>query len=518
MKDVLLAIDNGSQSIRALLFDLEGNLLHKTRVVFEPYHSPHPGWSEQDPEYFWTSLCRVCQQLWSETTITKDRIAGVALTTQRGTVINVDQAGKPLRPAVTWMDQRRTEGIPPLGGIWGLLFRIVGASPIIEYFQQEAEASWLSKNQPEIWNKTHKYLLLSGYLTHKLVGRFVDSTACQVAYIPFSSQHLNWAPSYSWHWQLLPITPAMLPELVPPAGVLGEITPAAAEATGIPAGLPLISAAADKACEVIGAGCLQPHVACLSYGTSATINTTNQRYFEAIRMIPPYPAAVPNHYSSEIQILRGYWMVSWFKNQFGHNEQQLALERGVDPEVLFDELIRDIPPGSMGLVLQPYWSPGIRLPGPEARGAVIGFSDFHTRAHLYRAILEGLAYALREGRDQIERVGKTKISELRVSGGGSQSDTAMQLTADIFNLPAARPHTYETSGLGAAIDAAVGLKLHRDFDQAVKAMTRVSQVFQPNPQTVQVYDDLYQNVYLQMYPRLQKLYNHIKQNAHHYRR
>jgi sugar (pentulose or hexulose) kinase len=131
-------------------------------------------------------------------------------------------------------------------------------------------------------------------------------------------------------------------------------------------------------------------------------------------------------------------------------------------------------------MLQPYWSPGLKVPGPEAMGAVIGFTDVHTRAHLYRAILEGLAYGLREGKERLEkrRIG-TPITELRISGGGSQSDAAMQLTADIFGLPAIRPHVYETSGLGAAIDAAVGLKLHPDFATAVREMTRPGRIFDP---------------------------------------
>jgi len=124
-------------------------------------------------------------------------------------------------------------------------------------------------------------------------------------------------------------------------------------------------------------------------------------------------------------------------------------------------------------MLQPYWTPGIKVPGPEAKGAMIGFGDVHTRAHMYRAILEGLAYALREGKERIEKRSGVAITELRISGGGSQSDAAMQLTADIFGLPTSRPHIYETSGLGAAIDAAVGLGLHPDFDTAIRAMTRI---------------------------------------------
>ena len=230
------------------------------------------------------------------------------------------------------------------------------------------------------------------------------------------------------------MNPARLPDLIAPAQPLGQISRSAAEATGLPIGLPLIAAAADKACEVIGAGCLDPHIGCLSYGTTATINTTHRKYIEVIPLIPPYPSAVPDAYSLEIQIYRGYWMVSWFKQEFGQPEQRLAAEGGFEPEALFDELVRAVPAGSQGLLLQPYWSPGIKVPGPEAKGAIIGFSDVHTRAHVYRAILEGLAYALREGAERTAQRSGVPITELRVAGGGSQSDAAMQITADVFGL------------------------------------------------------------------------------------
>lgn len=204
-------------------------------------------------------------------------------------------------------------------------------------------------------------------------------------------------------------------------------------------------------------------------------------------------------------------MVSWFKKQFGLKEQQMADENGLPPEALFDELVNSVPAGSMGLMLQPYWSPGTRVPGPEAKGAVIGFGDVHTRAHLYRSILEGLAYGLREGKEKIEKRSGTKITKLRISGGGSQSDAAMQLTADIFGIPAERPSTYETSGLGAAINVAVGLGLHDSYDVAIQKMTKVGEVFEPDYQTTKMYDQLYQNVYLKMYKRLQPLYKQIKE-------
>jgi len=523
--DLILAIDNGTQGVRALVFDPTGNLLAKSHVSLEAYRAEQPGWAEQDPEYYWVSLCQVCQQLWEQPAPDgvsgagqtakigdlRGRLAGVALTTQRSTVINVDHNGKPLRPAIVWLDQRRTYGLPPVRGLWGLAFALTGMTETVAYLQAEAEANWIRTHQPDIWARTYKYLFLSGYLTFHLTGQFVDSVGSQVGYVPFDYKALRWAGRNDWKWQAVPMPKEILPDLVPPTGRLGEITPEAAAATGIPASLPLIAAAADKACEVIGAGCLDPHIGCLSYGTTATINTTHRKYVEVIPLIPPYPAAVPGAYSLEIQIYRGYWMVSWFKQEFGYPEQHLAEERGVEPEELFDDLVAQVPPGSMGLLLQPYWSPGLKSPGPEAKGAIIGFGDVHTRAHVYRAILEGLAYALREGKERIESRSGVPVTELRVSSGGSQSDAAMQLTADIFGLPTARPHLYETSALGAAIDAAVGLRLHTDFDAAVRAMTRLGRVFEPDFERHTLYDRLYHRVYRQMYRRLKPLYDEIRE-------
>ncbi|MFW6011484.1 MAG: FGGY-family carbohydrate kinase [Desulfosalsimonas sp.] len=510
IRDLVLAIDNGTQSLKAMVFDLSGGMQAIVRIPFEPYYSKHPGWAEQDPDLYWNILCQACQKLWSDKEIDSQRIAGLSLTTQRATVINVGKDGKPLRPAISWLDQRKTTGLASVGGMWGMLFALTGLRSTVAYLQQEAEANWIRTHQPEIWKKTHKYLLLSGYLTYKLTGEFTDSAGCQVAYIPFDYKRLSWSKDSDWKWRAIPVKPDMLPKLVPPGGKLGLVSPAAAKQTGLAEGLPVIASAADKACEVLGSGSLEPSTGCISYGTTATVNVTSSRYVEPVFLLPPYPAAIPGHYSLEVQIFRGFWMVSWFKNEFGHPERQKAESLGVEAEALFDRLIDDIPAGCMGLMLQPYWSPGIKVPGPEAKGSIIGFGDIHTRGHVYRSILEGLAYALRQGKERIEKRAKIRISELIVSGGGSKSRNAMQATADIFNLPAARPHVYETSGLGAAINAAVGLGLHADYKSAVDEMTHIADIFEPDPEAHKLYDALYTRVYKKMYRRLEPLYKEIR--------
>ncbi len=507
--DRVLALDAGTQSVRALLFDATGTLLAGARVPYEPYVSPHPGWAEQDAEVYWRSLGEACRRLWAGGA-DRSSIAAVALTTQRGTVVVTDGDGRPLRPAIVWLDSRRATGVPPVRGRWGLAFRLLRVGETVAEFQAAAEANWLRLNEPGTWAATRHCLYLSGFLTHRLTGEFADSAACQVGYVPFDFRRQAWARPGDWKWQAISIDPALLPRLVPPTETIGSISRSAAEATGIPPGLPLVAASADKASEVLGSGVLDPSIACLGFGTTATVDTLSERYLEVVPFVPPYPAAVPGRYCLEFQVFRGYWMVEWFKRHFGHREVELAREANVDPEILLDRLLTEAPPGSMGLVVQPYWTPGVRVPGPEGTGAIIGFGDVHTRAHVYRAILEGLGYALRDGLERTERRTGTRVRELRVSGGGSRGEGILQLTADIFGLPAARPHTSETAGLGAAIDAALGLRLHRDVESAVAAMTRSDAVHEPDAAVHDRYDDLYRSVYLRMYPRLQPLYEQIR--------
>jgi sugar (pentulose or hexulose) kinase len=241
------------------------------------------------------------------------------------------------------------------------------------------------------------------------------------------------------------------------------------------------------------------------------VNVTHKRFVTPFRFLPAYPSAVPGRYSAEVQIARGFWMVRWFGEEFGHPERARAELLGVPVEPLFDELVRAVPAGSMGLVLQPFWSPGVRHPGPEGKGAVIGFGDVHGRAHLYRAILEGLAFGLREGTERLERRARRRVRELRVSGGGSRSDAAMQITADVFGRPAVRSASSDTTALGAAIVAAVALGLHDDVPSAVQAMVRPGRTFTPDPAHVPLYDRLYRQVFRKLYPRLRPVYEKIRE-------
>ncbi len=508
--DQLLALDVGTQSVRALLFDPRGVLVASGRVPIEPYVSPRPGWAEQDPETWWSAMGEACRRLWSDPAARPDAVAGVALTTQRVTIVVAGENGRPLRPAIVWLDQRQTEGLKPIGGRWGVAFRATGVTETVARFQADAEANWIERNEPDVWRRIRRYGVLSSWLTARLVGEWVNSSAAQVGYLPFDFRRSRWAGRLDWKWQVANFDPAWLPLLIQPTGILGELTAEAAAHLGLRPAIRVVASAGDKQAEALGAGAVTPDVAALSFGTTATIGTTHRRYVEAIPLVPPYPAAIPGAWFVELQVLRGFWMVEWFKREFGAAEVARGEVLDVPPEALFEELLAASPPGSQGLVLQPYWMPGVRYPGPEAKGAIVGFGDIHGRAHVYRAILEGLAYGLREGAERSVRRSGVAIRELRVSGGGSQSRPAVQLFADVFGLPTATPHTHEAAGLGAAIDAALGLGLHSDPAAAVAEMVRVGERFEPAAEASAIYDELYRSVYLAMYERLKPLYREIR--------
>jgi sugar (pentulose or hexulose) kinase len=507
--ELILSIDAGTQSVRAALVDVHGAIRRLAKTPIEPYFSEQPGWAEQRPDYYWEMLCRTTRRLLSEARPSRGSLLAVALATQRSTMVNVERDGQPLRPAIVWLDQRKADmrKVLPRAGI--ALTRLIRQYPFFEYVTEYCRSNWIRQNQPDVWAKTHKYLFLSGFLTYRLTGEFRDSAGNMIGTIPFDVRRFDWAGKGDLKWRLFPVEPEKLPSLVAPAELLGQVTSQASKETGIPEGLPMVAASNDKACDVVGAGCLSPERACISFGTTATINTQISRYVELRPFMPPYPSAVPGQFYTEVMVVRGMWLVSWFRDEFGLQERQQAQGTDTSPERLLDRLVRDVPPGSMGLLCQPYWTPGPDL-APYTKGAIVGFGDVHTRGHLYRAILEGLVFALKEGGELTARKNKVPIAELWATGGGSQSDAILQMTADIFGLPVHRPRTPETSILGAAMDAAAGLKLYPDVGAAVRGMAGDGEAFEPDRDNREIYQGIYQRVYRRAYGRLLPLYREIQ--------
>jgi sugar (pentulose or hexulose) kinase len=509
VKNALLSIDCGTQSLRALLFSSKGELLDKERIEYDPYFSVNPGWAEQDPDVFWKSLCNACHAVKKRNAELFEKIAGVGITTQRASMINLDADGNTLRPAIIWLDQRKAKPVWVPNTLIRLVLKMIGMDEPLAKSQSDGKCNWIRQQQPEIWQKTHKYLQVSGFLNYKLTGKFIDSIASQIGHIPFNYKKMRWGKPRELTSFFFPVEKEKLPDLINPGEKIGSITKDVALQTGIPEGTPVIACGSDKGCETIGMGVVDQKMASLSFGTTATIQTTTKKYVEPLSFLPPYPAPIPGHYNPEIEILRGYWMITWFKNEFAHKEVAQAKEKGVSPEEMMNRLLEEAPPGSMGLMVQPYWGPGHKE--PVAKGAMIGFGDVHTKAHVYRAVIEGLAFGLREGLEKMEKACKTKIGRLTVSGGASQSDAICQISADIFNLPLVRGKTFETSGLGAAIVTAVGTGIHSSFEAAIKEMVTYTKVFEPDRKNVGIYEKLYERVYKKIYHSLEPIYREIRE-------
>ena len=512
MSKTILSIDCGTQSLRALIFSLEGNLLAIEKVAFEPYQSPNTGWAEQDPEIYWQALKTSCKLLQKNQLKHFENIAGVGVTTLRDSMINVDENGKPLRPLMVWLDQRKAAPVYYPGFGMKLAIKLLGLKESLQKAQRDGKCNWIRQNQPEIWENTHKYLQVSGFLNFRLTGEFKDSVASQIGHIPFDYKKQNWGnpkEMLAFSTKLYPVEKEKLPDLVLPGEVIGNLTEMASAQTGLPANLPVIACGSDKGCETLGMGVLSEDMASLSFGTTATIQSTSKKYFEPIKFMPAYPALVRGKFNPEVEIFRGFWMITWFKNEFARKEMEEAQKNGKVTEEVLNELLAQSPPGAMGLLVQPYWSPG--LAEPSAKGAMIGFGDVHKKSHVYRAVIEGLAFALLEGKEKIERVSKVKIKKVTVSGGASKSDEICQIAADIFNLPLLRGKTTETSGLGAAIITAIGIGAYENVEQAIIKMVHYENEFIPNEKNVGIYSSLYQRVYKKMFKKLEPLYNEIRE-------
>ena len=512
MESLILSIDCGTQSIRAILFTLKGDIIDKEQILYKPYFSLKAGWAEQNAEVYWKSLCKATHILKKRNSENFNYIIGVGVTTLRSTMVNVDKEGNPLRPSLVWLDQRMAENMYKPNIALKLMFKVLGLNATLQKMERKGHCNWIRQNEPEIWKKTHKYLQISGYLNYKLTGKFKDSVASQIGYIPFNYKKQTWAnPNdlLELNSKLYPIEQEKLPELINPGEQIGLIHKKASALSGIPQDTPVIACGSDKGCETLGMGVTDTKTASLSFGTTATVQTTTHKYFEPISFFPAYPSVTPNHWNPEIEIYRGYWMIRWFKDEFAHKEVQEAAKKNIPAEIVLNELLHKSPPGAMGLIVQPYWSPG--LGEKNAKGAMIGFGDVHKKEHVYRAVIEGLAYGLLDGMHRLEKQGNLKFEKLAVSGGASQSDEICQITADIFSMPLVRGKTHETSGLGAAILTALGVAGYSSLNEAVTNMVSYADTFNPIPENTKIYTSLYKNVYLKMYKNLKPLYKKIQE-------
>lgn len=506
MKNIVLVIDCGTQSIRAMLIDESGEILVKKQEKYNYLKNEDRDIMEFDVEEFFYLLVLMIRQIGKEEPELFGAVKGVTITTQRDTIVVVDRNGTVLRPAISWMDRRKATKYSPVPFPYSKIFQAVGMSENVKNYMEDARFNWIKENEPEIWKKTYKYLLLPQYLNYRFIGEYVESDAGTVGHIPFDYKARAYDSKIGIKTQIFQIDLDRLASVKPTTTVLGYITDEMAELTGLEKELPLLASGSDKACETAGVGCIGEGSASVSLGSQVTIQVTTDKYYELTRFVPPFDSVIPDMFNPEMILYRGFWLVSWFINEFGEKEKAISRESEEDIYDIMDERLSEIPAGSDGLLLQPYWGQDILR--PEAKGSILGFTDKHTRLHIYRAIIEGIGYTLREGIEKIEKVSKVPIERIALSGGGSRSDVVCQILTDIIGKDSYVIQTHEASGIGAAMAAFIGLGVYPDFEGAKEGMIKERKTFAPDPDNQVRYEHLY-DIYRKVYKNVKQLYREL---------
>ena len=446
MTPYLLAIDNGSQSTKVTIFDARGRAVASARRRLEPYDPSVPGRAVHPGDDIWDSIQEACRAVMARFPGQPADIVAVGLCTIRFCRALLAADGSLTEPMLSWMDQRVSRPYEP-------------ANPLTRYVTTS-----------------------SGYITHRLTGQFTDTAANYQGVWPIDQATAAWSGDPA-AYAATGMPRDMLFDLVPPGGLLGEVTAAAARATGIPAGLPVYATANDKAVEALGSGLaegavllsLGTYIAAMTIGSSAT--SADESYWVNF-------AARPGRYLYESTgIRRGMWTVSWYRGVLeGSSGDQTGLEDTLNAEA------SRLTPGSNGLLTVPDWL----APGHAAwrRGALLGFDGSQGRAHIYRSILEGIALTMANNTAAMEKALGGRLSPVLVSGGGSRSDLMMQIVADVFGRPARRTTIADAAGLGAAICAAVGHGIYPDWDLATAAMVTLAGQFTPDARAVRAYQQI----------------------------
>lgn len=506
---LVLTFDVGTQSTRCLLVRPDGEFEDICQIKYgdEPYYSRQPGWAEQRPDFYYDRICEAGRTICERNSDKLGRVIAVTLTVIRDTVMCLDSENKPLRDIILWLDKRQADFNDPFPLHKKLMFRIAGMQEATKIIYRASASNWIQQYQPDIWAKTAKYVMLPTYLNYKMTGQLCDSEANMIGHIPFDYKNRDWRKKHDLSRCICDVPDEKLCWLVKSGETIGHITAEFSAASGVPENLPLIATGSDKGCETLGLSVIRENKAAISLGTTATIQLALKRYVEPQRFMPAYPAVPNDMFNPEIEIYRGFWLISWFVKEFGAEEAAEAKELGCSPEQLLDQRIEKLPPGCEGLLLQPYWTPGVI--NPTSKGAVVGFADYHTRYHLYRAIIEGLGFELYQSLKIMEKRAKLKVDEIYLGGGGARSDIVCRIFADIMGLPVKRIQTHEACSIGASMVAFVAKGIFDSYDSAIESMVHEKDVFLPEENTHATYMDIYHGAYSKIFGKLEPIYKKI---------
>ena len=482
-----LGIDSSTTGVKALLLDAQGAVAG-TATTELPLSTPKPLWSEQNPVDWWHGAVNSIRQVLAETGISGEDVAAIGMTGQMHGLTLLDGAGEVLRPAILWNDQRTGAECDDIRARLGKekLIKITGNDALTGF--TAPKILWVQKNEPEVFAKAKHILLPKDYVRLKLTGSYATDRAGGAGTLLFNLAARDWSAEVL---EALQIPAEWLPPTHEGPEVTGQISAEAAEATGLKAGTPVVGGGGDQAAQAVGVGAVQPGIIALTLGTSGVVfASTPKPFVEPEGRLHAFCHAVPGRWHLMGVMLSAAGSLRWYRD---------TVAAGTD----FDTLLAptaEVPPGSEGLLFLPYLT-GERTPYPDpnARGVFFGLTLRHGKAHMTRAVLEGVTYGLRDSLELMRALGLS-IQQVRASGGGARSPLWRHMLADVFDTEIVTVKVTEGAAYGAALLAGVGAGVYADVGEACETAVQVTGRTEPGSD-VSVYADYYPR-YRALYPAL----------------
>ena len=487
-----LGIDVGTGGTRALVIDETGRLIASATEEHQPFASPHIGWAEQHPEDWWRACCIAVRNALAQGNLRGDQIQCVGFSGQMHGAVLLDDQARVVRPALIWCDVRTEKQCREIT-------QRVGAERLIQLTCNPAltnftltKCLWVRENEPENWKRVRSIMLPKDYVRLQLTGERATDMADASGTLLLDVAHRRWSKEVL---ELTEIDASLLPSLYESPDVCGQISAAGATATGLRAGTPVVAGAGDQAAGSTGIGVVAPGAVSATIGTSGVVlAATDGPALDPQGRMHTFCHAVPGRWLVMGVTQAAGLSLRWFRDQFGANEnhQRESYEKLMDEAAV-------APPGCDGLLWAPYLM-GERTPylDPRARGALIGITASHTRAHVIRAILEGVALSLRDTFTLFQGI-QVPVTTIRLGGGGARSPLWRQIQADVYGQPVELVEAEEGAAYGAAILAGVGAKAWPSVDAACTAVVRVASTVRPNPTNCKTMERAYA-AYRRIYP------------------
>jgi xylulokinase len=507
MADYVLGIDVGTTGTKALLVDTAGQVVARATHDY-PLHTPRPGWAEQDPHDWWQAAVAAIREVMAQSGARPEGVLGLGLSGQQHGSVFLDKDGHVLREALLWCDQRTAAQCDWIHRTVGL-DRVVAetSNPVLTGFQAP-KIIWLRDNEPDLYARLRMILLPKDYVRYRLSGEFATEVSDAAG-----TSLLN-VPKRQWSQVMLAalgLTEDMLPRVYESPVASTSLSQAAAEATGLRPGTPIAGGGGDNACSAVGNGVIEEGIVAVSVGTSGTVFAPMlEPKVDPKLRVHTFCHAVPEQWHAMGVMLSAGGSLRWFRDALCAEEKEEAARRGVDPYEVITAEAATAPIGSEGLLCLPYLT-GERTPhaDPHARGVFVGLGLRHTKAHMARAVMEGVCYGLRDSLEILREM-KLPIREIRNTGGGSRSPFWRQMQADVFRAPLMGMAIDEGAAFGAALLGGVAGGVWPDVPAACAAAVRTKEPVKPDRKASSVYSRYYR-VYRSLYRSLKRDFARIAQ-------